>query len=49
MQFQYAEMATRIEMARLLVYNGARMKEAEVPFVEEAAMAKLEGLSCSPS
>ena len=26
MQFQYAEMATRIEMARLLVYNGARMK-----------------------
>src|SRR6185437_1881762 len=39
-QFQIAEMATEIEAARLLVYNAARMKDAGVPFVKEAAMAK---------
>jgi len=43
MQFQYADIATKIEMTRLLVYNGARMKEAGLPFVAEAAMAKLQG------
>jgi len=43
MQFQYADAATQIEAARLLVYNGARLKEAGLPFVEEAAMAKLFG------
>ena len=40
-QFQVAQMATDIEAARLLVYNAARMKDAGVPFVKEAAMAKL--------
>ncbi|HEY1810381.1 MAG TPA: acyl-CoA dehydrogenase [Acidobacteriaceae bacterium] len=40
-QFALAEMATQIEAARLLVYNAARMKAAGVPFVKEAAMAKL--------
>jgi butyryl-CoA dehydrogenase/short/branched chain acyl-CoA dehydrogenase len=40
-QFQIAQMATDIEAARLLVYNAARMKDAGVPFVKEAAMAKL--------
>ncbi|MBV9342480.1 MAG: acyl-CoA dehydrogenase [Acidobacteria bacterium] len=40
-QFQLAEMATSIEAARLLVYNAARMKDAGIPFVKEAAMAKL--------
>src|ERR1700728_2261936 len=40
-QFQLAEMATQIEAARNLVYNAARMKGAGVPFVKEAAMAKL--------
>lgn len=40
-QFQLAQMATDIEAARLLVYNAARMKDAHVPFVKEAAMAKL--------
>jgi butyryl-CoA dehydrogenase/short/branched chain acyl-CoA dehydrogenase len=40
-QFSLAEMATQIEAARLLVYNAARMKGAGVPFVKEAAMAKL--------
>ncbi|HLJ77928.1 MAG TPA: acyl-CoA dehydrogenase [Acidobacteriaceae bacterium] len=40
-QFQLAETATQIEAARMLVYNAARMKSAGVPFVKEAAMAKL--------
>jgi alkylation response protein AidB-like acyl-CoA dehydrogenase len=40
-QFQLAEMATELEAARLLVYNAARMKDAGVTFVKEAAMAKL--------
>jgi alkylation response protein AidB-like acyl-CoA dehydrogenase len=40
-QFALAEAATQIEAARMLVYNAARMKGAGVPFVKEAAMAKL--------
>jgi butyryl-CoA dehydrogenase/short/branched chain acyl-CoA dehydrogenase len=40
-QFQIAQMATEIEAARLMVYNCARMKEAGVNFVKEAAMTKL--------
>jgi alkylation response protein AidB-like acyl-CoA dehydrogenase len=40
-QFQYARLATEIEAARLLVYNAARLKDAGMPFVKEAAMAKL--------
>ncbi len=40
-QFQIAQMATEIEAARLMVYNAARMKDAGVPFIKEAAMAKL--------
>jgi alkylation response protein AidB-like acyl-CoA dehydrogenase len=40
-QFALAEMATQIEAVRMLVYNAARMKGAGVPFVKEAAMAKL--------
>jgi alkylation response protein AidB-like acyl-CoA dehydrogenase len=40
-QFQIAQMATEIEAARLLVYNAARMKDAGVNFVKEAAMTKL--------
>src|SRR5918999_2067270 len=40
-QFQLAEMATQLEAARLLVYNAARMKDAGMNFVKEAAMAKL--------
>jgi alkylation response protein AidB-like acyl-CoA dehydrogenase len=41
-QFQLAEMATRIEASRLLVYNAARLKDAGKPFLVPAAMAKLE-------
>jgi alkylation response protein AidB-like acyl-CoA dehydrogenase len=40
-QFQLAEMATDVEAARLMVYNAARMKDAGLNFVKEAAMAKL--------
>lgn len=40
-QFTLAEMATQIEAARMLVYNAARMKCSGVPFVKEAAIAKL--------
>ncbi|MFT4703365.1 MAG: alkylation response protein AidB-like acyl-CoA dehydrogenase [Bradymonadia bacterium] len=41
MQFQYAQLATEIEAARLLVYNAAQLKMAGRPFLKEAAMAKL--------
>lgn len=40
-QFQYARLATEIEAARLLVYNAARLKDAGLSFVKQAAMAKL--------
>ena len=33
-------MATEIEAARLLVYNAARLRDAGLPFLTEAAMAK---------
>ncbi len=39
-QFQIAELSTQLEAARLLTYNAARMKDARLPFVKEAAMAK---------
>ena len=39
-QFRLAEMATEIEATRLMVYNSARLKDAKMPFVKEAAMAK---------
>ncbi|QDG50060.1 acyl-CoA dehydrogenase [Persicimonas caeni] len=41
LQFQYAQLATEIEAARLMVYNAARLKDAGKDFVKEAAMAKL--------
>jgi alkylation response protein AidB-like acyl-CoA dehydrogenase len=40
-QFQLADLRTEIEAARLLVYNAARLKQANRPFLAEAAMAKL--------
>ncbi|MFH4980522.1 hypothetical protein AB6A40_007231 [Gnathostoma spinigerum] len=40
MQHQIADIATQIECARLLVYNAARMKQAGIDFIKEAAMAK---------
>jgi len=41
MQFQLAEMATKIEAARLMVYNAARLKDSGAEFLKEAAMAKV--------
>ncbi|ADW67572.1 acyl-CoA dehydrogenase [Granulicella tundricola] len=40
MQFQLAEMATEIEMAKLMVYNAARLKDNGSEFLKEAAMCK---------
>jgi butyryl-CoA dehydrogenase/short/branched chain acyl-CoA dehydrogenase len=40
-QFQLAQMGTELEAARLMVYNAARMKDAKLDFVKEAAMAKV--------
>ncbi|MCA8923610.1 MAG: acyl-CoA dehydrogenase [Planctomycetes bacterium] len=40
-QFQLAEMATRIHASRLMVYNAARLRDGGHPFTTEAAYAKL--------
>ena len=40
-QFQLARAATELEAARLLVYNAARLRDAGLPFLAEAAMCKL--------
>jgi short-chain 2-methylacyl-CoA dehydrogenase len=39
-QFDLAEMAVEVEAARLMVYNAARLRDAKLPFVAEAAMCK---------
>jgi len=39
--FRLADMATRIEAARQLVLNAARLKDAGAPCLKEASMAKL--------
>ncbi|MGH9556448.1 MAG: acyl-CoA dehydrogenase family protein, partial [Terriglobales bacterium] len=41
LQFQIAQAATELEAARMMVYNAARMKDAGLNFVKEAAMTKL--------
>ena len=41
MQHAVSHMAVEIEGARLMVYNAARLKEANYPFIKEAAIAKL--------
>lgn len=40
-QFKLADMATQIEAARQLVWHAASMKDAGMPCLKEAAMAKL--------
>ncbi|XP_065663623.1 short/branched chain specific acyl-CoA dehydrogenase, mitochondrial isoform X2 [Hydra vulgaris] len=40
LQHQISDVATKLEAARLLVYNAARLKEANKDFVMQAAMAK---------
>jgi butyryl-CoA dehydrogenase/short/branched chain acyl-CoA dehydrogenase len=39
-QFQLARLATDVEAARLMTYNSARLKDARLPFLKEAAMTK---------
>lgn len=39
--FRLADMATEIEAARLMVHNAARLRDAGLPCLKEAAMAKL--------
>lgn len=40
MQHQISDIYTKLEAARLLTYNAARLKEQNQPFVMQAAMAK---------
>ncbi|HOX33131.1 MAG TPA: acyl-CoA dehydrogenase [Spirochaetales bacterium] len=40
-QFQLADMQTRVDAARMLVYRAAASKDAKLPYNVEAAMAKL--------
>jgi alkylation response protein AidB-like acyl-CoA dehydrogenase len=40
-QFQIARMAIDVQAARLLVYNAARLRDAQRPFLTEAAMCKI--------
>jgi acyl-CoA dehydrogenase len=40
-QFQLARMAIDVESARLLVYNAARLRDARLPFLHEAAICKI--------
>jgi alkylation response protein AidB-like acyl-CoA dehydrogenase len=40
-QFQIARAATELEAARLMVYNAARLRDAGMPFLKEAAMCKI--------
>jgi alkylation response protein AidB-like acyl-CoA dehydrogenase len=40
-QFQLAQCATELEAARLMVYNAARLRDANQDYTRQAAMAKL--------
>jgi alkylation response protein AidB-like acyl-CoA dehydrogenase len=40
-QFKLSDMATKIHASRLMVYHAARLKDAGLPYKQEAAMAKL--------
>lgn len=40
-QFMLADMATKVEAARALVYRAARMRDAGLPISKEASMAKM--------
>ncbi|SFG75940.1 Acyl-CoA dehydrogenase, middle domain [Desulfotomaculum arcticum] len=40
-QFMLADMATRIDCARMLVYRAARMRDMGLPYSKESSMAKM--------
>ena len=48
MQHQIAHVATQIEVARIMIYNAARRKEAGLTFMKEAAMAKFYASEVRP-
>lgn len=48
MQHQVAVVRTKLEAARLMVYNAARRKLAGLPFTAEAAMAKYYASEVGP-
>ena len=48
-QFKLAEMATKIESARQLVWHAATLKDAGLPCLKEAAMAKLNASEMAES
>jgi alkylation response protein AidB-like acyl-CoA dehydrogenase len=41
MQHQYAQIATEIHAAEVMLYNACRLKEKGMPFIKEASMLKL--------
>jgi len=45
-QFELADMATKVQCARLLVYDAAHKKDMGKPFTKEAAMAKFYAGDC---
>lgn len=47
LQWMMADMATRIEATRLLVYQAAYLKDNDLPYGKEAAMAKLFASECA--
>ncbi len=47
LQWMLADMATRIEAARLLVYKAAYLKDQGEPYSKESAMAKLFASECA--
>lgn len=47
LQWMLADMATRIEAARLLVYRAAYLKDNHQPYGKESAMAKLYASECA--
>ncbi|TYO97816.1 acyl-CoA dehydrogenase [Desulfallas thermosapovorans] len=47
LQWMMADMATRIDAARLLVYRAAYLKDKGLPYSKESAMAKLYASECA--
>lgn len=47
LQWMMADMATRIDAARLLVYRAAYLKDNRLPYSKESAMAKLYASECA--
>jgi alkylation response protein AidB-like acyl-CoA dehydrogenase len=46
-EFKLSNMALDLEASRHLIYHAARLKDADLPYAKEAAMAKLFASECS--